>query len=27
VLTLYAKPTAIQQKAFDLLAIDPARTQ
>ena len=27
VLTLYARPTAIQQKAFDLLAIDPARTQ
>ena len=26
-LTLYARPTAIQQKAFDLLAIDPARTQ
>ena len=27
VLILYARPTAIQQKAFDLLAIDPARTQ
>jgi hypothetical protein len=27
VLTLYARPTAIQQKAFDLLAIDPTRTQ
>ena len=27
VLTLYARPTAIQRKAFDLLAIDPARTQ
>jgi transposase len=27
VLTLYARPTAIQQKALDLLAIDPARTQ
>jgi len=26
-LTLYARPTAIQRKAFDLLAIDPARTQ
>ena len=27
VLTLYARPTPIQQKAFDLLGIDPARTQ
>ncbi|MGE5778782.1 MAG: hypothetical protein ACM30D_05670 [Hyphomicrobiales bacterium] len=27
VLTLYARPTAMQQKAFDLLAIDPACTQ
>ena len=27
VLTLYARPTAIQQKAFDLLDIDPTRTQ
>ena len=26
-LTLYARPTAIQRNAFDLLAIDPARTQ
>ena len=26
-LTLCARPTAIQRKAFDLLAIDPARTQ
>ena len=26
-LTLYARPTAIQRRAFDLLAIDPARTR
>jgi DDE family transposase len=27
VLTLYARPTPVQQKAFELLGIDPARTQ
>ena len=27
VLTLYARPTPIQQQAFALLGIDPARTQ
>jgi hypothetical protein len=27
VLTLYARATPIQQKAFDLLGIDPACTQ
>jgi hypothetical protein len=27
VFTLYARPTAIQQKAFNLLAIDPGRAQ
>lgn len=26
-LTLYTRPTTLQQKAFDLLGIDPARTQ
>jgi hypothetical protein len=27
VLTIYPKLTAVQQKAFDLLAVNPARTQ
>jgi hypothetical protein len=26
-ITAYARPTPIQQKAFDLLGIDPERTQ